>query len=97
MSTKRTRPRLLTPATTAFSFTFVGVSLAILFGYLPSRNLLGFENIDLGVVLLMVPVAALVFVMGIEVIRTARSGRLRAAIPARRAPLSGWRPGEREG
>lgn len=90
--TTRPRPRLLTAATISFSLTFVAVSLAILFGYIPPRDLLGAGDLDTGVVLLMVPLAALVLVTAIEAVRTARAGRLHAALSARRTPLSEWQP-----
>jgi hypothetical protein len=86
------RTKLLGAAVTSFSLTFVVVSLAILFDLLPSQTLVGVGNLDTGVVLQMTTLAALTLALGIEVYRTARAGRLPRALPARPAPLSGWRP-----
>lgn len=81
----------------SFSLTFVGVSLALLTGLLPDRVARLGASIDMGVLLLFLPLCALAFAMVAEVIRAARKGPLRSSAPPRMRPLSGWRPGPGEG
>ena len=94
---------LTTIAAISFSLTFVGVSVALLAGVLP-RDLTALDlGVDMGVVLLMVPVCALVLATLLEVVRTAIRGlpRIRPPRPATilsAAPASSmdWRPALRE-
>lgn len=81
----------------SFSLTFVGVSLALLAGVLPERVAQFGASIDVGVLLLFLPLCALAFAISIEVVRAARKGTLRSGAPPRMRPLSGWRPGPGEG
>jgi hypothetical protein len=88
--------RLASVMAISFSLTFVLVSIALLAGLLP-RSLTTRLPADLGVLLLMVPLSALVIAMLGEALRAALDG-----VPDRRAPravtaLSTWRPGSREG
>jgi uncharacterized membrane protein len=84
--------RLTSVTAISFSLTFVGVGVALLAGLLPERvSTLG-ENLDVGVLLLFLPLCALVFAMIAEVLRAAVKGPLRSVAPPRMRPLSGWRP-----
>ncbi|HEV7275133.1 MAG TPA: hypothetical protein VGN80_02490 [Devosiaceae bacterium] len=76
----------------SFSLTFVGVSLALLAGLLPERVANIGASIDVGVLLLFLPLCALAFAISVEVVRAARKGPLRYSAPPRARPLSGWRP-----
>ncbi len=88
--------RLTSVTAISFSLTFVGVGVALLAGLLPERvSTLG-NSIDVGVLLLFVPLCALVFAMVAEVLRAVVKGPLRSIAPPRMRPLSGWRPGHGE-
>ena len=92
----RLRRNLFSASIISFSLTFVGVSLAVLAGYLPAQQALLDGKIDAEVVLLFVPLCALIFAIVAEVFRVAASGPVRT--PARRMPpLSEWKPGHGEG
>jgi hypothetical protein len=101
----RTHRNLTTVAAISFSLTFVGLSLALLSGVLPHSIATLELGVDIGVVLLMVPVCALVLATLVEVLRTALRGlpRLRpprpatilGSVPARALPLD-W-PAARRG
>lgn len=88
---------LATIAVISFSLTFVGVSLALLFGILPNSVVALDMPVDMGVVLLIVPLCALVFAMMAEVLRAAVSGVPRAVSHRTATSLSEWRPGHGEG
>jgi hypothetical protein len=79
-----------------FSLTFVLVSFALLVGVLPPTVAALPGPVDLGVLLLMVPLCALTLAMMVEVLRAAFSGS-----PQKRTrtvtALSDWRPGHGEG
>ncbi len=88
---------LTTITTISFSLTFVGVSLLLLAGFLPPAFASLEVPVDIGVLLLIVPLCALVLAMMAEVLRAAIRGT-----PPRRASrnattLSEWRPGHGEG
>lgn len=88
--------RLTSVTAISFSLTFVGVGVALLAGLLPERvSTLG-NSIDVGVLLLFVPLCALIFAMVAEVLRAAVTRPLRSIAPPRMPPLSGWRPGHGE-
>jgi hypothetical protein len=94
---------LTTITAISFSLTFVGVSVALLTGVLP-RDLAALDlGVDMGVVLLMVPVCALVLATLVEVLRTALRGLPRIRPPRPATILSpvrnvdDWRAGVREG
>lgn len=76
----------------SFSLTFVAVSVALLAGLLPERVTNLGASIDVGVLLLFLPLCALAFALSVEVVRAARKGPLRSSAPPRTRPLSGWRP-----
>ena len=75
-------PSLTSAAAISFSLTFVGASVALLTGALsPSITAMPLP-VDVGVLLLMVPLCALVLAMLVEVLRAALGG----APPHRSAP-----------
>jgi hypothetical protein len=89
--------QLATITAISFSLTFVGVSIALLFGVLPPAFASIQPPVDLGVVMLMVPLCALVFTMLAEVLRAAIKGLPRIRAPRPTPALSTWRPGHGEG
>jgi hypothetical protein len=89
--------QLATITAISFSLTFVGVSIALLFGVLPPAFASIQPPVDLGVVVLMVPLCALVFTMLAEVLRAAIKGLPRIRAPRPTPALSTWRPGHGEG
>jgi hypothetical protein len=72
------RPRRITDLTTitaiSFSLTFVGVSLMFLAGVMPPSFTSLATPVDIGVLLLIVPLCALVLAMIVEVMRAAITG-----------------------
>jgi hypothetical protein len=89
---------LTTITAISFSLTFVGVSLMLLAGVMPQSFAALEAPVDIGVLLLIVPLCALVLAMMAEVLRAAVKGA-----PPKRAPrnastlISEWRPGHGEG
>ena len=81
----------------SFSLTFVGVSVALLMGALPASIASIQPPVDLGVLMLMVPLCALVFTMLAEVLLAAIRGLPRIRAPRPTPALSAWRPGHGEG
>jgi hypothetical protein len=82
----------------SFSLTFVLASVALLMGFIPAttRSIVLPVDIDIGVVLLTVPLCALVLAMLLEAIRAAVKGMPRS-VPRPAITLSQWRPGTGEG
>jgi hypothetical protein len=95
----RVKPGTSLIAVTAISFslTFVGVSLALLAGVLPPSFASLQPPVDLGVVLLMVPLFALVFAMMAEALRAALKGTPRPHVHRAVVALNTWQPGRGEG
>jgi hypothetical protein len=83
----------------SFAMTFVGASIALLLGLLPAwaSTLALPAGIDVGVVLLSVPLCALVLAMLVEAVRAALAGTPRPYVPRATAALSEWRPGVGDG
>lgn len=81
--------RLTSVTAISFSLTFLGVGMALVAGLLPER--LGWlaRDLDVGVLLLFLPLCALVFAIVAEVVRAALRGPLRSGAPPRMRPLSG--------
>lgn len=82
-------------AAISFSLTFVGVSLALLFGLLPTTVSVFRSSIDVGVVLLIAPLSALMLAILVEVLGAAVRGLPRVRPPIDAPALSGWRPGRK--
>jgi hypothetical protein len=97
-ATPRKHPSWTPTSVTAigFSFTFVLVSIALLVGVLPPTIAALPMPVDLGVLLLMVPLCALTLAMMLEVLRAALSGSPRRR-PRTITALNDWRPGHGEG
>jgi hypothetical protein len=95
----RVKPGTSLIAVTAISFslTFVGVSLALLAGVLPPSFAAIQPPVDLGVVLLMVPLFALVLAMMAEALRAAMKGTPRPHVHRAVVALNTWQPGRGEG
>jgi uncharacterized membrane protein len=93
---KRRRGDAFTTATiVSFSLTLLCASFAILFGLVPLRAVSPLMRIDIGALLFVMPVVALVLAVCFEVIRIAlRSPDLPE--PRRRQAVR-WSPGRREG
>lgn len=81
----------------SFSLTFVAVSMAFLLGFLPTSVSVLHRSVDVGVVLLLVPLCALTFAILGEVMIAAIRGLPRVRRPIDAPALSGWRPGHGEG
>jgi hypothetical protein len=81
----------------SFSLTFVGVSIALLTGFLPPAVVPLAMPVDLGVLLLIVPLTALVLAILAEAFRGALRGVPEAPAPRTVTALSDWRPGHGEG
>ena len=84
-------------AAISFSLTFVAVSIAMMFGLLPSTAPIFHASLDAGVVLLLAPLCALCAAILVEVLRAALRGLPRVRDPIDAPALSGWRPGQGEG
>ena len=87
---------LASVTTIAFSLAFFAGGLALLFGLAPVPAA-ALPGIDLGVLVLMVPLCALTLAIVLEVLRAAVSGLPRVQPPRLTAALSDWRPGHNEG
>ena len=93
---KRRRGDAFTTSTiVSFSLTLLCGSFAILFGLVPMHSVTPLMRIDIGALLFVTPVAALVLAVCFEVIRIAlRSPELPEP---RRQQSVRWSPGRREG
>lgn len=93
---KTNRAVLFTTATiVSFSFTLLAAGVGVLTGILPLRMLSHVERVDIGSLLFMMPVLALVLGVCFEVARVAlRSGDLPE--PRQQRAIR-WSPGRREG
>lgn len=95
-SRKRNRATVFTTATiVSFSFTLLAAGIAILTGLLPLKSLSFGQRVDVGSLLFMMPVVALVLGVCVEVTRIALR-RQELPEPARSQAIR-WSPGRREG
>ena len=79
----------------SFSLTLLGASVAVLSGLVPLRSLSLGERVDVGALLFLTPLVALLLAVCFEVVRIAlRSADLPE--PRRRQAVQ-WSPGRREG
>jgi hypothetical protein len=93
----KTRAKAFTTATVVtFSLTLLAGSVAVLGNLVPLRNLSLGERVDVGAMLLVAPVVALVLAVVFEATRIALR---REPLPAepRRQPVVRWTPGQGEG
>lgn len=82
----------------AFSLAFFAGGLALLLGLVPMPIANWPASVDLGVLVLMVPLCALCLAIVVEVLRAAITSSLPKVQPPRLvAALSDWRPGHGEG
>lgn len=90
------RAAVFTTATiVSFSFTLLAAGIAILTGLLPLRALSFGQRIDVGALLFLMPVVALVLGVCVEATRIALSAK---DLPEPREQQSiRWAPGRREG
>ena len=86
---------LTTTSVISFSLTLLGAGIAVLAGVVPLRSFSLSERIDVGALLLLMPVVALLLAVVFEVTRIALRGT-ELPDPSRRTALS-WSPGRREG
>ena len=93
---RRSRAEVFTTATiVSFSFTLLAAGIGVLTGLLPLRNLSVGQRVDIGSLLFMMPVVALILGVCFEVTRIALR---RDDLPEpNRAQQIHWTPGEREG
>ena len=88
---------LTTVTAISFSLTFVSASVMLLAGVLPTSFTSLAAPVDIGVLLLIVPLCALVLAMMAEVVRAAVKGTPPRRAARHRTRLSEWRPGHGEG
>jgi hypothetical protein len=93
---KQTPANLTSIVAISFSLTFVATGVLLLLGLLPPTVASLDAPVDIGVLLLIVPLCALVLAIMAEVLRAAISGLPKAPGP-RVAPLTDCRPGHGEG
>ena len=93
---KRNRAAVFTTATiVSFSFTLLAAGIAVLTGLLPLHSLSFGQRIDVGSLLFLMPVVALVLGVCVEVTRIALR---RDDLPEpERGQQIRWSPGHREG
>lgn len=92
----KNRAAVFTTATVvSFSFTLLAAGIAILVGIVPLHHVTTIQRIDVGSLLFMMPVVALVLGVCVEVARFALRSR---ELPApRQKQTVRWTPGRREG
>lgn len=94
---RKRRARAFTTATVvSFSLTLLAGSVAVLTNLVPLRALTFGERIDLGAMLFVAPVLALVLGIMFEAVRMAMS-REALPEPRRQQVVRNWQPGRREG
>jgi hypothetical protein len=93
----RKRASTFTTATVvSFSLTLFVGGIAVLSGLLPLRMLPAAERIDIGTMLFVAPIAALILAVMVEATRVALS-RQPLPEPRRQQVIHQWSPGRREG
>jgi hypothetical protein len=92
----KNRAAAFTTATVvSFSFTLLAAGIAILVGIVPLHHVTAIQRIDVGSLLFLVPVVALVLGVCIEVTRFAL--RFKELPEPRQRQTVRWTPGRREG
>ena len=95
--TSRKRASTFTTATVvSFSLTLFGGAIAVLSGIFPLRTLTNVQRVDIGTVLFVAPIVALVLAVMVEATRIALS-RQPLPEPRRQQVIRNWSPGRREG
>jgi hypothetical protein len=85
-----------TTTVVSFSLTLFAGSVAVLAGLIPLRSLSLVERLDIGTMLFVAPVVALVLAIIFETTRIALS-RQPLPEPRRQQVIRNWTPGRREG
>jgi len=92
---RRKAKAFTTSTIVSFSLTLLAASFAVLFGLVPLKSVSNGLRIDIGALLFVMPVVALVLAMCVEVIRVALK---HPQLPEpRRQQAVRWSPGRREG
>ena len=93
---RRRKAQAFTTATiVSFSLTLLVAAFAILFGFVPLKSVTAGMRIDIGALLFIVPVVALVLAVCVEVVGIALK---HPQLPEpRRQQAVRWSPGRREG
>lgn len=84
-------------AAISFSLTFLAAGIALLVGIIPSRVIVGMSEVDVGVVLLFVPLCALLLAIIVEVVRSIMRDGISQPAPRKTNSLDAWKPGTGEG
>ncbi len=92
----RKRAKFTTATVVSFSLTLFAASVAILSGAVPLRALTTVERIDIGTMLFVAPVLALILAVMAEATRIAMSQQPLPE-PRRQQVVRNWTPGRREG
>lgn len=93
---KRRAAAFTTMTIVSFSLTLLGGAIAVLTGLVPLQMLTRVERIDLGAVLFVAPILALVLAVVFEATRIALT-RKELPQPRRREAVANWTPGRGEG
>ena len=93
---KRRKAKAITTTTiVSFSLTLLVAAFAILFGFVPLKSVTTGMRVDIGALLFIVPVVALVLAVCVEVVGIALK---QTTLPEpRRQQAVRWSPGRREG
>ena len=95
-SPRRRAASFTTATVVSFSLTLLAAGVAVLSGALPLRMLTTVERIDIGTVLFVAPILALILAVMVEATRIALS-RKPLPEPRRQQIIRNWSPGHREG
>jgi hypothetical protein len=95
-ASRRRATKFTTATVVSFSLTLFAASVAVLSGSVPLRALTSIERIDLGMMLFIAPIVALVLAVMVEAIRIAMSSQPLPE-PRRQQVVRNWTPGSREG
>lgn len=93
---RRRAAKFTTATVVSFSLTLFAASVAVLSGTVPLKALTSIERIDLGMMLFIAPIVALVLAVMVEAIRMAMSPHPLPE-PRRQQVVRNWTPGRREG
>jgi hypothetical protein len=93
---RRRVAKFTTATVVSFSLTLFAASIAVFSGKVPLKALSSVERIDLGTMLFVAPIVALVLAVLVETTRIALS-REPLPEPRRQQVVRNWTPGRREG
>jgi hypothetical protein len=95
-SSRRRASSFTTATVVSFSLTLFAGAIAVLSGAFPLRMLTSGERIDIGTVLFVAPIVALILAVMVEATRFGLS-RQPLPEPRRQQVIRSWSPGHREG